>query len=252
MSDCADMTGLHGVSPRRHHFAPALAAAAAVTLLIGLVVRYGSRAAGTPPAQADILTLLAVTAWIALAAAPLAAGAGRALGALLFAGIMADAAAVGLLVMGLTGPLITWSIAWRTYLIWSALAVSAAGVVRLADRPGARAALSLAFSTAAFAACSSLTWSSGLVLHLEGSWREHTATIAAGINPMLNISQLLRGAGFFWPEQPVMYRLTRMGQDYAAPAVAWHVGAAGWWILAAAAWATLLLRRAWRAVYWGT
>ena len=237
-------------SPLRRYILSAFVPAAA-TLGVGLAVRYGALAAGSPPVRADVLTLMAMTVWIALAAAPLAAGAQRAFGALIRAGVMADIGALGLLVMALTGPVVTWSVAWRTYLLWAGLAVAAAGVVRLADRRLAQAALALAFSAVAFAACASPIWSDGLILHLQGPWRQAAGDSLAAVNPLLGLSRLLRPIGFVWSEQPVLYGLTRMGQDYAIPAVGWHAPALVWWALAAAAWTACLLRRAWQAFWWG-
>jgi hypothetical protein len=195
--------------------------------------------------------LMSVTVWLCLAAAPLAAGAADHLGGLFRAGIMADAGVLVLLIVAMTGPGITWSLGWRVYLLWLAVALAAAGVAQLAQTPVARACWAVGFSTIAFAACASLIWSGGLVAYSLAPMREAILAAAAAVNPLLGLSQLLRPQGFIWMEQPVMYGLTRVGQDYPAPAIAWHVTVSIWGVVALAAWTTILARRAWQAFWWG-
>ena len=235
----------------RRHAGP-VALAAAATLLVGLGCRYGALHAGAGALGADVLALMALTVWIALAAGPLAAGAPDALGSLLRAGILADAAAVVLLVLGLDGATLTWGVGIRLYLLWAGLALAAAGLVRLAARPTGRAAMALAAATAAFVACASLFWSPGLLARLDGPARQAALTVIAWTNPLLGLSQTLAATGFVWTEQPVLYGITRVGQDYLPAPLCWQAAAIFWWALAGLAWALVAGRWLWRGFWYGT
>ena len=119
----------------------AVGAAAAATIGVEVGVYVLALSAGAPRLHAALATLAVATLWTALAAPVLAAEAADGLGAVLRAGIVADASAVALIVLWLSCPQVGLLGAVKIYCILAAMTLPAMAVSRLACGPGGRFAL---------------------------------------------------------------------------------------------------------------
>lgn len=232
----------------------ALLATAAVTVALECGVLAGALGAGLAPPRATMLTLMAATCWVALAAGPLAAGSADWLGAVGRAGVLADASVVVLLALAVFGGgTLGWSEGWRIYLVWASVAMAAASVVRLGGSARSRTALAVGASALAATAMGGLFWSAGLLAALEPSASAAAAEWILAGNPLVGvIESVAPRVDFVWREQPVMYGITRLGQDVLPPRLAWWTPTLLWASLAAALSVYLVGRAGWRRFYYGT
>ncbi len=221
-------------SPWRRH-GPAVGIIAAVTIGLGCGLFGWGLSAGLPPQAAALLTLLAVTAWVGLASGPLSAGADDVWGGVVRAAAVADASLVTLIVLGeWGGGVIGWGTGLGVYLLWAVLALAGALAVQSARTPRGRAAWAVGMAALAMAAMASLFWSPGLLGALGPDARMATARLMLWINPAWAVTALAgSGVEFYWLEQPVLYSLARMGQDYPPPPTPWWAPALLWGALAA-------------------
>lgn len=218
--------------PWRRHGLAVLPIAAA-TVGVGAGAFLGARAAGVAPEVAGVLTLFAVTAWIALAAGPAAAGSAGWLGALARAGTAVDASIVALVLVGARGGgVIGWGAAWRLYVLWLTLALFAALLTRLGRTAAGRAGWALAASALLAVAMGSVFWSGGLLEAQSGPARSNAAAAVLAPNPLSGVATLVGPAvGFRWPQQGgLIYRLriTPLGEDFVTPVLPWWTAAVLW------------------------
>lgn len=225
----------------------------AATLVIGCGVFIVGRCCSVPADRAALMTLFAVTVWVAVAAAPLAAGASTRLGALCRGGAVVDASIVTLIVLVIAGGgQLSWDAAVKVYLLWAGLTVTAILVI---PRGGNRLIVAAVVAAAALAAISGRFWSAGVLEALTvGSEPFYRVTgILAAVDVLGGVADAASSAkSFVWAEQPVMYQLARQGQDYPGPSVGWWAPALTWWLAAAAIAAGIGLRRAIGRFYHGT
>lgn len=201
----------------------AVGAAAAATIGVEVGVYVLALSAGAPRLHAALATLAVATLWTALAAPVLAAEAADGLGAVLRAGIVADASAVALIVLWLSCPQVGLLGAVKIYCILAAMTLPAMAVSRLACGPGGRFALAVATATGFVAALASPFWIGGA---LRVASRRATGMISAAavnVNPFYAVTAAISdSARFVWHQAPVMYRITRIG-DYAVSIPHWYV-----------------------------
>ncbi len=209
--------------------------AAAASITVGLCVLFGALGAGVAPPRAAVLTVLAATAWIALAAGPLAAGTDDWLAALGRAGVLADASVATLLAVAIWGDgAIGWAEGAGIYLLWAALAVTGYLATRLGRTALARGGLAVATAVLVALAMSSLFWSGGLLSSRQGAARDAAARYLLWPNPLYGVIDLAgREHEFVWTSQAEMYRFTPIGQDIVPPKFGWWMPTLFWWGIAA-------------------
>lgn len=235
--------------------APAVLLALVLTAAVGVGAFVVARGAGVQPGRAGVMTLMVATAWLVIAAPAFAAGGGTGISAALRGGVCADASVAALLAVHIGGAgLLTWTVAIQLYLLWLTMALLSAAVVRLGgDRPIRRAALATAVMLAGFVLMGSLLWSGGLLGALDAPQAESAAHWLVGANPLAVVAGLVgRPAGFVWHlQEPVMYQVSRIGQDVPIRPVRW------WPMVTALGVAAGLLgaisggRFTWRRIRWG-
>lgn len=227
--------------------------AGTVTVLVGCGVLAAALHGGVPPSRAGMLALMATTVWVGLAAAPLGAGAGDWIGALLRGGIAADAGIVTLLAVGLFGGgTIGWSSGVKVYLLWLPVALSATLATRCGRSALARSGIAAGAAVVALATMGSLVWSAGLLAALGPDRQAAAARLVLWPNTLAGVVAAAGPAEkFVWIEQPVMYAVTRMGQDFPPAPLTWWMPACLWWALAGALAAGLLIRHGGRRFVYG-
>jgi len=237
---------------RRSGVATALGAAATIGVGCGTLAVLRRGVAGEP--HLTMGALFATTIWIGLAAGPLAAGADDWLGALLRGGAPADAGVVTLLAVGLWGDAdLTWGAAARVYLLWAPLAVTASLATRWGRSALARGGIALGMAIVAAVTMGSLFWSPGMLEALPADRRWLAASVILWPNALAGLADAAgQAGGFVWAEQPVMYAVTRMGQDVPPPPLAWWMPAIVWWTAAAAMAVGLAARHGLRRFFYGT
>jgi len=207
--------------------------AAAATIALGCGAFIAGRCISMPADRAALMSLFTLTVWVAVAAAPLAAGASTRLGAVCRGGAIADAGIVVLIVLALAGGAqVSWGAAVKIYLLWAALAVTLCLIV---SASGSRRIAAVVATAAAVAAISSRFWAAGLLdaLAPNADALYRTTRLLGALDVAGGVADAASSAKpFVWNEQPVMYQLTRQGQDYPAAAVGWWVPALTWWIAA--------------------
>jgi len=220
-----------------------VAVIAAVTVALELAVFYCGRHVGLPGRDAAIASIAAATVWVALAAPVLAAGRDTPFAAVIRGGAIADASAVLLVVLWLSETGVTFVSAAEVYCVWAAMALAAMALVRMARTSPGRYAVAVGVAALEMLALSTPLWVNGLLAALEGSWREGATAWAVRINPFYSIlAALAERMHFVWNEAPLMYRLTRIGDYAAPPAVAWYTAVVIYLIVAALACGVSLLR----------
>lgn len=253
MSSMPDMLDLPSPpSPwRRNGLVMILASLA--TLAVGCGTLAGARSAGVPGPTATMLTLLVATVWIGLACAPLAAGAQEWFGAMLRGGLMADVSVITLLaVWAWGGGIIGLAEGVKIYLIWAALAVVLSLGPQLGSTTASRGGIAVGLTLINALAMSSLFWSAGLLGALGEAGRQTALKCILWPNPLIGIVSLVGpSTRFVWAERPVMYSITRMGQDFPTPAVNWWLPLLIWSILAAGLTGWLMARRVYRSFVYG-
>jgi len=227
-----------------HDDGPAIGLAAAITIVLECGVFLAARCWAVPADRAALMTLLLVTLWIAVATAPLAAGGATRLGAFCRGVVVTDASIVVLIVLIFAGGgQLSWSAAAKIYLLWASLAVTLTLLVPLGSR---RLLIAVVATVAAVAAVTSRFWSAGLLAAMacDSSALVQTTRSLAAFDVLAGVAAAASSAEpFVWAEQPVMYQLTRGGQDYPSAALAWWVPALTWWAAAAAVAAAIAVRR---------
>ena len=234
-----------------------LVAMAAATLLVQNGVYAALTAAGAGPRETVLASLACGIAWVALVTAPFAAGGATTFRAVLRAGVVADASAVGLIVMCLFAkdpvsarrlvPLVT---ALKIYCTYVAVAMTSAAAVRCARSAPGRAAVGIAVSVVLMAALTTPFWIGGT---LDALVRGDQAGRAAGtafvrealsFNPFYSIgSAIADHTAFVWHEEGLMYRITAIRDIIAPPPVSWYAAGIRYAVATAALAGLALLRR---------
>jgi hypothetical protein len=203
----------------------AVGLAAGATVAVELGVLAAARWAGVPPNRATVATLAAATLWVALVAAPLAAGADTALGALFRGGVVADASLPALIVLAV-GQYIGAVGMIAAYVVLAAVTLAAIAAVRVARTTWGRHAAAGAASIVLAVLLASPLWVGGLLHATDGALRGRIAYAAIAVNPFYAITSATAGStGFVWHQAPLMYSLTPLGDTAAAPPVPWYVSA---------------------------
>ncbi len=192
---------------------------AVATVLVGAASFAIAKMAVVTPQARTAFTLSMMTAWIVLATAPLASAARTRLGSIARAGIMADASLVVLLILVFAGsrPLSLLS-ALKIYLLWAALAITAALVV---GRGMSRLVGAAAISLVVLAVMAHPFWA--------GPARPSVARALAAVDPW---NAVLDAAAAAVPD-------SHQGQP------AWPTATAAWWAAAVLIAAAI---GAWRAI----
>lgn len=219
-------------------------AAGAATVVVELGAYVVGRAGGASQRNATLAMLAVAAVWVALAAPALAAGGRGWFDALCRGGIVADGSGVALAVLWLApGPMTLWA-ALKVYCILAALAMAAVAVVRAGRSDAGRCAIAVAWSTVVMAALAAPFWSNGLIASLQGRPRRLAVAWLVRVNPFQSIlAATRRQLACVWNEEPVMYRLTRVGEYVQGPSVRWYTAAALFAIVAGIFLGVGLLRR---------
>jgi len=201
----------------------AMAGVAAVTVAGQLALFLLPQAFGVSARAAMLAALTASGVWAALAAPILAAGPARGISALLRGGIVADATAVLLVVLWLSRPEVSFLSAVKLYCIYAAVALCGVAGARCAETQAGR------YTAAVIAAVILLTlqagpfWLSGALQGVPQAHKTAAAGVALRLNPLYGVfSVVAERAGFVWHLAPVMYRITRLGEDIPVPPVWWY------------------------------
>lgn len=237
--------------------ARALVAMAAATLLVQNGAYAAMAAAGIAPREAVLASLACGIAWVVLVTGPFAAGAATTFRAVLRAGVVADASAVGLIVLCLAARdpvsarrLVPLVAALKIYCTYAAVAMTAAAAVRCARSCPGRAAVGTVVSVVLLAALATPFWIGGILDALvrgdQVARDAGTAFIgeALSFNPFYSIgSAVADRAAFVWHEEGLMYRITAIRDIVAPPPVSWYAAGVRYAVAAAVLAGLALLRR---------
>jgi hypothetical protein len=192
------------------------------TALLELGVYFLADAAGATPRRAVMAALAAATVWVALAAAPLAAGPHKGLDGLLRGGLVADTSGLALLALWLMGTPLTFLAAVKIYCILGSMALAAITVVRLGRTRYGRACLAGITATLMMFAASTPFWANGLMVSLDAPARTRVVAWCVRVNPFFAIADATASSlDLIWHEAPRLYAITELGDRVAAPRVHW-------------------------------
>lgn len=182
-----------------------------------------------------VAALFAGTVWVALAAPLLTASSRPGIGALLRGATPADAGAVALLVLWLADPALRFVAAVEIYVIWAVMGLAGVAAGSLARTPAWRLACGWALAGLLMLALASPLWVDGLTGLLAGADAQDVVAAALRWNPIYSVtSAVYDQTGFLWHYAPLMYRLTRVGEDVAEPVVEWYAAVWRWGVVAGA------------------
>ena len=236
---------------RRHGWASLVAGLGSA--VVGCGSLWLARRCGSAPATAGLLSLLATTVWIGLVCALIAAGTGDTLGALLRGGCAVDGSVVTVIATAIWGGgLVGWAGGLKAYLLWAAMGASLVLFTRLGRSAIARGSLAAVGSTLAALAMGSLFWSAGLLNALAGPARQAVAGWLIRVNTLAGVAAAAGAEGSFPWTWPLMYNITRLGQDVPAPPFSWWMPLCVWAVVAAGLSGYLLIRHGWRRFLYGT
>ncbi|MFP4104882.1 MAG: hypothetical protein ACLFVU_02235 [Phycisphaerae bacterium] len=221
-------------SPPATHAAPAPAGlvrrnaagmltAAALTLIVSLGSYLLFLAMGSPLSHAAVGSLALTSFWIACCSGVFAITGTDGWAATMRVGACVDASIILLLVLWLSSiPIDLWD-AVRMYLLWAAGGVTALAVVRMARSTWARATLALLVAGVSAIMLSSPFWIGGPLQSLSGDAAKTAAAWAVRANLFFAVSVLLaEPLSFSWPQSPLMYDITRLGDYVPIPSVGWY------------------------------
>ena len=204
----------------------AAASAAVATVAVELGVFAAGLAWQMPRIQAALACLAVCVLWTALAAPVLAAFGRTAMAALFRGGIVADASLASLLVLWAACDEMTLPAVLKTYCILTAVALAGVAATRLAGTPAGRCACAVLASAVLLAAMASPFWVGGAIHGQPRATAEGIVAAAVYANPFYAATACLtETARFVWHQQPVMYRITRIGDYAAAPPLLWYPAA---------------------------
>jgi|GEM_PF-1449410 len=213
--------------------AAALTALAAATLAVELGVCLLAVAMGLPGRSAALAALAACCVWVSLAAPIGAAGGRGAFGALLRAGMVADATAVTLLVLWLAVEELSFSAVAGVYLTLAAVALAGAAAARIGRCRAGRYAFAMGLAVLLMAALASPFWCGGLLAALEGEARTAAAHAVVYANPFFSVSSAVAAdLDFVWHQSGILYDITRLGDYAAAPPLPWYTATLVYGVLA--------------------
>ena len=222
----------------------AVAAIAAVTVAGQLAVFLLPQAFGVSARAAMLAALTASGVWVALASPILAAGPARGISAVVRGGIVADATAVLLLVLWLSRPEVTFLSAVKLYCIYAAVALCGVAGARCASTQAGRYTGAVIAAVILLALQAGPFWLSGALQGVPQAHKTAVAGIALRLNPLYGVfSVVAEGTGFVWHLAPMMYRITRLGEDIPVPPVWWYEPAGIYLLLAGILSATHLVKR---------
>lgn len=231
-----------------------LLAASAATAAVELGALALARGVGTGPREAILVCLAAMTMWVALASAPLAAGGRTNWDAALRGAIPADASLLVLLVLPFLGSspdtarsYVDFPGALGIYCVLAAVAVFSIAAVCCGRSATARQVIAAAVAVVLAAAIAGPFWTGGLI-H-AGPYPAATALVAWAIraNPFYAVTgAIAERMRFFWHEWGLMYDRIGSFRDYTPPPLRWHETAILYAALAAALGLVATIRRAGR------
>lgn len=210
------------VAWRAHGTAVCVLAALTLAIVLGAYFALHASVGG----RAAVLGCLALAVvWTAVAAPLAAAGAARPLGAVLRAGILADATGVALLVLWATSPYMSFSSAVQVYCIAAAMALAATAATRVARGPHGRYAAAVSAALVLMLMLSGPFWTGG-ALHAAGYERAgDLVAIVVRVNAFYSITgAVYHETHFSWNEGEanVMYSRIAQVQRYDPPAARWY------------------------------
>ena len=204
----------------------AAASAAIATVAVEMGVFAAGLAWRMPRIHAALACLAVCVLWTALAAPVLAAFGRTAMAALLRGGIVADASLASLLALWVACDEMTFPAVLKIYCILAAVALAGVAATRLAGTPAGRCACAVAASAVLLAALASPFWVGGAIHGQPRAAAEGIVAAAVYANPFYAATACLtETARFVWHQQPVMYRITRIGDYAAAPPLLWYPAA---------------------------
>ena len=245
MTDASPMTLASSATPHasRWRWWGPLFAVAIGTALLELGVYFLAGAAGATERRAVVATLAAATIWVALTAAPLAAGPHKGLDGLLRGGVVADTSGLVLLALWLMRTPLTLLAAVKVYCILGSLALVAITVVRLGRTRYGRACLAGIVAAVMMLAVSTPFSANGLIVSLDGSARTRAVTWCVRVNPFFAVADATSSSlDLIWHESPRLYAITELGDRVAAPRSHWGAFVVGMLIVTGIGLAVRLVR----------
>ena len=214
----------------------------AATIAIEAVAYVGVRGAGGSSRSAALAVLAVSAVWMAIPV--FASGGRRAFDMLVRGGVVADATGASLLGLWLVCPVFGFLSAIKVYAVLASMALAGMAVVCWARSDRGKLIVAAVVAVATLAALTTPFWGNGLLLALDGSARQSTATGLVAVNPAFSLaSATARDLRWVWNEAPLMYRLTVLGQVVPTPVVAWYVTPLIWLGVAAVATPIAVWRR---------
>jgi hypothetical protein len=209
----------------------------AVTLTVELGVFFLAVGSDLGPQQSAAAAMMAASVWTALAAPMFGAGACGALRSLIRAGLVADATLGALMVIWVwwnrygsqNGQVteMTFISILEVYCTFVAMSVLAAGAVNCRRAVAERYIVAAVVAVGMMLALASPLWTGGLIVATEGGVRTSVAVAAVWTNPLYSITTSLTGSlNYVIQQEPVMYKLTLIGDYVPAPACPWFTATA--------------------------
>ena len=220
----------------RGELAPGLTIVA-VTLVVELGVFFLAVGSDLGPQQSAAAALMAAAVWTALAAPMFGAGARGALRSLIRAGLVADATFAALMVIWVwwnryapqTGQLreMTFTSILEVYCTFAAMTILAAGAVNCSRSVVGRYIVAAIVAACMMLALVSPLWIGGLIVATEGGIRTSVAAMAVLANPFYSITtSLIDSLNYVIQQEPVMYKLTLIGDYVPVSACPWFTATA--------------------------